>query len=88
MVLGSFAETKGSRRAEAKTREHFLVPLSFKPHQAILAMNAFDHGESELTEEAEDELDRMAPELIHVFVRNLNAWTKARAMQWNWQRRG
>ena len=45
----------------------------------ILAMNAFDCGESELTEEAEDELDRTAPELIPAFVRNLNAWTKSRA---------
>ena len=44
----------------------------------ILAMNAFDCGESELTEEAEDELDRKAPELIPAFVRNLNVWTKRR----------
>ena len=49
----------------------------------ILAMNAFDLDESELTEEAQDELDSMAPEMIHAFVRNLKAWTKARPMQRN-----
>ena len=44
----------------------------------IIALNDFYHGRSELTEEAEDELDRMAPGLIPEFVRNLNAWTKFR----------
>ena len=44
----------------------------------IIALNDFYYGRSELTEEAEDELDRMAPGLIPEFVRNLNAWTKSR----------
>ena len=44
----------------------------------IVALNDFYYGRSELTEEAEDELDRMAPGLIPEFVRNLNAWTKSR----------
>ena len=43
----------------------------------IVALNDFYYGRSELTEEAEDELDRMAPGLIPEFVRNLNAWTKS-----------
>ena len=47
----------------------------------ILAMNEVDHGESELTEEAEDELDLIAPELIPDLVRTLNARTGAQAMQ-------
>ena len=47
----------------------------------ILAMNALDHGESELDEEAEDELDLLAPELIPAFVRNLNAWTKSQTLR-------
>ena len=36
---------------------------------------------SELTEEDEDEFDRMAPGLIPEFVRNLNAWTKSRQIR-------
>ena len=44
----------------------------------ILALNDFYYARSELTEEAEDELDLMAPGLIPEFVRNLNAWTKSR----------
>ena len=44
----------------------------------IVALNDFYYGRSELTEEAEDELDSMAPGLIPEFVRNLNAWTKSR----------
>ena len=47
----------------------------------IIALNDFYHGRSELTDEAEDELDRMAPGLIPEFVRNLNAWTKSRQME-------
>ena len=47
----------------------------------ILAMNALDHGESEFDEEAEDELDLLAPALIPKFVRSLNAWTKRRGLQ-------
>ena len=44
----------------------------------IIALNDFYYGRSELTEEAEDELDRAAPGMIPEFVRNLNAWTKSR----------
>ena len=44
----------------------------------IVALNDFYYGRSELTEEAEDELDRLAPGMIPEFVRNLNAWTKFR----------
>ena len=44
----------------------------------IVALNDFYYGRSELTEEAEDELDRLAPGMIPEFVRNLNAWTKSR----------
>ena len=44
----------------------------------IVALNDFYYGRAELTEEAEDELDRVAPGLIPEFVRNLNAWTKSR----------
>ena len=44
----------------------------------IIALKDFYYGRSELTEEAEDELDRMSPGLIPEFVRNLNAWTKSR----------
>ena len=43
----------------------------------IVALNDFYYGRSELTEEAEDELDRLAPGMIPEFVRNLNAWTKS-----------
>lgn len=48
----------------------------------ILAMNAFDHGESELTEEEEDEIDRAAPDLIHSMMRHLTAWQTARSLHW------
>ena len=44
----------------------------------ILALNDIDHGRSELTEEAMDDLDGLAPELIPYLVVNLNAWTKSR----------
>lgn len=44
----------------------------------IVALNDFYCGRSELTEEAEDELDRLAPGMIPEFVVNLNAWTKSR----------
>ena len=44
----------------------------------IVALNDFYYGRSELTEEAEDELDRLAPRMIPEFVHNLNAWTKSR----------
>ena len=44
----------------------------------IVALNDFYYDRSELTEEAEDEFDRMAPGLIPEFVGNLNAWTKSR----------
>ena len=44
----------------------------------IVALNDFYYGRSELTEEAEDELDRLAPGMIPEFVRNRNAWTKSR----------
>ena len=46
----------------------------------ILAMNAFDHGESELSEEEEDEIDRTAPDLIHAMVLHLTAWKTARSL--------
>lgn len=48
----------------------------------ILAMNAFDHGESELTEEEEDEIDRTAPDPIQSMVRHLTAWKSARPLHW------
>ena len=44
----------------------------------ILAMSDIDHGRSDLTEDAVDEIDRTASELIPNFVRVLNAWTKSR----------
>ena len=44
----------------------------------IIALNDFYYGRSELTEEAEDELDRLAPGMIPEFVLNLNAWTNSR----------
>ena len=44
----------------------------------VIALYDFYCGRSELTEAAEDELDRLAPEMIPDFVRNLNAWTKSR----------
>ncbi len=46
----------------------------------ILAMNAFDQGESELTEEEEDEIDRTEPDLIHSMVRHLTARKSARPL--------
>ncbi len=45
----------------------------------ILAMNAFDHGESELTGEEEDEIDRTASDLIHSMVRHLMVWRTLRS---------
>ena len=45
-------------------------------------MNAFDHGESELSEEEEDEIDRTAPDLIHSIVCHLTAWKTAQSLQW------
>ena len=47
----------------------------------LLTMNAFDHGESELTEEEEDEIARTAPDLIHSMVRHLTAWKSARPLR-------
>ena len=44
----------------------------------IVALNDICAGRSALTEEAEDELDRLAPGMIPEVVRNLNAWTKCR----------
>ena len=44
----------------------------------IVALNDICDGRSALTEEAEDELDRLAPGMIPEVVRNLNAWTKCR----------
>lgn len=43
----------------------------------MLALHQIDIGTSELTEEAIDELDEMAPELIPQIVMSLNEWTKA-----------
>ena len=48
----------------------------------ILAMNDIDHGESDLTEEEEDEIDRTAPDLIHSMMRHLAAWKTARSLHW------
>ena len=48
----------------------------------IVAMNAFDHGESDLTEEEEDEIDRAVPDLIHSMVRHVTAWKTARSLHW------
>lgn len=47
---------------------------------AILALSDIYFGRSALTEEAEDELDWLAPGLIPEFVANLYAWTKSREM--------
>lgn len=44
----------------------------------IRAMSGLDGAESELTVEAEDELDRIMPELIHSLVLNLYASTRSR----------
>lgn len=46
----------------------------------ILALNEIGHGLAELTAEAMDDLDGLAPELIPAFVVNLNAWTKSREL--------
>ena len=46
----------------------------------ILALSEIDHSRSELTAEAMDDLDGLAPELIPAFVVNLNAWTKSREL--------
>ena len=46
----------------------------------IVALNDMYRGRLELTEEAEEELDRLAPGLIPEFVRNLNAWTRSRQL--------
>ena len=46
----------------------------------ILAMNAFDDGESELTEAEEDEIDRTVPDLIHSMMRHLTAWKSTRPL--------
>ena len=46
----------------------------------ILALSEIHYGRSELTEEAEGDLDRLAPGMIPQFVCNLNAWTKSRDM--------
>ena len=40
----------------------------------IRAMSGWDSGNSELTAEAEDDLDRTMPELIPTLVLRLNAW--------------
>ena len=46
----------------------------------IVALNDMYRGRSELTERAEEDLDRLAPGLIPQFVRNLNAWTRSRQL--------
>ena len=44
----------------------------------IDAMHAIDMGRSDLTEEAIDDLDRTASDLIPAFVRTLRAWSASR----------
>ena len=44
----------------------------------IVALSDSCYGRSDLTEEAEKKLGRLAPGLIPEFVRNLNAWRKSR----------
>ncbi len=44
----------------------------------VIALFDIYCGRSALTEEAVDELDRLAPGMIPDLVRNLNAWTKSR----------
>ena len=44
----------------------------------IVALSDSCYGRSDLTEEAEEKLGRLAPGLIPEFVRNLNAWRKSR----------
>lgn len=46
----------------------------------ILALSEICCGRSELTEEAENALDRLAPGLIPEFVANLYAWSQSREM--------
>lgn len=46
----------------------------------IIAMHDFGKVRSDLTDEAIDDLGRMAPELIPSFVQNLNAWKKSRGL--------
>ena len=45
-----------------------------------VAMNAFDRGEPDLTEEEEDEIDRTMPDLIHSMMRHLTAWKSAQPL--------
>lgn len=47
----------------------------------ILAMNAWDHGDDELTEEDEDEIDDPAPSLIPALVRHLYARTNSQGVR-------
>ena len=44
----------------------------------IVALNESCCGRSDLTDEAEEELGRLAPGLIPEFVRNVYAWGKSR----------
>ena len=44
----------------------------------IVALSDSCYGRSDLKEEPEEELRRLAPDLIPEFVRKLNAWTKSR----------
>ena len=44
----------------------------------IVALSDSCYGRSDLTEEAEEKLGRLAPGLIPEFVRNLNAWRRSR----------
>ena len=44
----------------------------------IIALSDSCHGRSELTEEDEEKLRGLAPELIPEFVDNLYAWWKSR----------
>ena len=44
----------------------------------IVGLFNFYCGRTGLTEEAAEELDRVAPAMIPAFVRNLNAWTRSR----------
>lgn len=45
----------------------------------LLALHQINTGTTELKEDAIDELDAQAPDLIPMIVENLNAWTKSRA---------
>ena len=47
----------------------------------IVGLFNFYCGRSGLTEEAEEELDRLAPAMIPAFVQNLNAWAKSRRLE-------